>query len=257
MTRLLSEVRDYLRRDRLRILMYHSILDAPGDRNAIHPEAFAAQLQYLADRKFQVVSLQAACELLAARRAVRRHIVLTFDDGYQDFLTTALPLLRQHHFTATLFVVTGLSGQTSLWSSTDKARRLLALDELKQVQSLGFSLGSHTVTHPDLVALDGAALQAELARSRAHLAELGERFIPLAYPGGRFTARERDAVARAGYACGVIVSGRWGNGPETDLFLLKREPVLATDSLRWFAHRVEGWYEGYYLGARARGLQTR
>ena len=86
---------------------------------------------------------------------------------------------------------------------------------------------------------------------------MGESFIPFAYPGGTFTRRERDAVERAGYNCGVIVGGRWGNGPETDRFLLKREPMLASDSLEWFKKRVNGFYEAHYLMARARGVETR
>ena len=72
-----------------------------------------------------------------------------------------------------------------------------------------------------------------------------------------FTQRERDAVERAGYHCAVIVGGRWGNGAETDRFLLKREPMLASDSLDWFARRVNGFYEWHYLWARARGIETR
>src|SRR5258708_27417760 len=78
---------------------------------------------------------------------------------------------------------------------------------------------------------------------------MGETFIPFAYPGGTFAQRERDAVKRAGYDCGVIVGGRWGNGPETDRFLLKREPMLASDSLHWFKKRVSGFYEAHYLMA--------
>ena len=80
---------------------------------------------------------------------------------------------------------------------------------------------------------------------------------PAAYPGGTFTPRERAAVEAAGYDCGVIVGGRWGSGPETDPFLLKREPMLASDSSVWFQKRVNGFYEAHYLIARARGIETR
>jgi peptidoglycan/xylan/chitin deacetylase (PgdA/CDA1 family) len=237
--------------------MYHSISANNNDRLAVAPERFAAEMKLLAEQKFQVVSLAEACRRLSAHENLSRTIVLTFDDGHRNFLTAAAPVLKQHDFRATLFVVTGRLGDTTRWSSSDKTSVLLSRDELCELKSQGFDLGSHTVTHADLRALDDASLEKELTESRAAIVEMGETFIPFAYPGGTFTRRERRAVERAGYNCGVIVGGRWGNGPETDLFLLKREPMLASDSLDWFKKRVNGFYEGHYLVARARGVETR
>ena len=85
----------YVRRDRLRILMYHSVADAPVNRLTVGPEMFAAQMRYLADHRFEVISLQDACYLLETHGNVQRKIVLTFDDGYVDFLTTAAPILQK------------------------------------------------------------------------------------------------------------------------------------------------------------------
>ena len=240
----------------MRILMYHSIGEA-HDPMTVCPALFAAQMQYLAQHGYRVVSLQEAPRLLETKGDLRRAVVLTFDDGYRDFLNTAAPILNQHSFTAMLFVVTGQLGKTAAWSSFDKMRPLLSAEELQWVKAMGFALGSHTVMHANLTTLDATALDRELCESRAAIAALGESFIPFAYPGGTFTRRERDAVERAGYACAVIVGGRWGNGAETDRFLLKREPVLASDSLDWFARRVNGFYEWHYLWARARGIETR
>jgi len=237
--------------------MYHSISSGTRDRHAVAPERFVAEMEFLAEQQFQVVSLEEACRRLSAQKDLGRTIVLTFDDGHRDFLTTAAPILGRHRFTATLFVVTGHLGRTAQWSSGDKTNVLLTRDELCELKSQGFHLGSHTITHSDLRTLDDATLERELIDSRAAIAELGETFIPFAYPGGTFAERERDAVKRAGYDCGVIVGGRWGNGPETDRFLLKREPMLASDSVEWFKKRVNGFYEAHYLMARARGVQTR
>lgn len=246
-----------MRANRLRILMYHSISGSAHDRLAVAPERFAAEMKLLAEQDFQVISLEEACRRLQSAQDLARTIVLTFDDGHRDFLTRAAPVLQEHRFTATLFVVTGRLGATARWSRADKTSALLKRDELCELRSQGFTLGSHTVTHADLRTLDEATLERELADSRAAIAGMGETFFPFAYPGGTFTKRERDAVERAGYDCGVIVGGRWGNGPETDRFLLKREPMLASDSLAWFKKRVSGFYEAHYLMARARGVETR
>ena len=237
--------------------MYHSISGSAHDRLAVAPERFAAEMKLLAEQQFQVISLESACRRLASGRDLSRTIVLTFDDGLRDFLTTAAPVLRQHNFGATLFVVTGRLGDTARWSKAGKKSVLLTRDELRELRAEGFHLGSHTVTHADLRTLDDATLERELSESRGEITDMGETFIPFAYPGGTFSERERDAVERAGYDCGVIVGGRWGNGPETDRFLLKREPMLASDSLAWFKKRVNGFYEAHYLMARARGVETR
>ncbi len=237
--------------------MYHSVSNISADRLTVEPETFAAQMQFLSTQSFGVVSLEEGCRLLSSAKDLARTVALTFDDGYRDFLTTAAPILKQHSFSATLFVVTGRLGRTASWRSDSHYGELLSSDDLGELRSQGFHLGSHTVTHPDLRTLDSATLERELANSRAAIAEMGETFVPFAYPGGMFTQREREAVKRAGYDCGVIAGGRWGNGPETDRFLLKREPMLGSDSLDWFKKRVNGFYEAHYLMARARGVQTR
>jgi peptidoglycan/xylan/chitin deacetylase (PgdA/CDA1 family) len=247
----------WLRRNRLRILMYHSVVEAPSDPWAVTPAQFAAQMAYLAEHQFRVVTLADAARLLAQNAPLYRTVVLTFDDGYRDFLTNALPILQRYAFPAMLFVVTGRLGQTALWSSADKTRSLLTEAEVRYVQAQSITLGSHTVTHADLTTLGAEQLDDELRSSYATLVRWGEVTPRLAYPGGRFTAREWQAARRVGYAGAVIVGGRWGNGPETNCWQWRREPMLSSDSLNWFAHRVNGYYEIYYLWARCLGRRTR
>lgn len=247
--------RDYLKRNRLRILMYHSIDSDDRDRLTVSPDIFAQQMSFLDSNGFSVISLETAIRKLSDGQSLDRSVVLTFDDGYRDFLTTAVPILERHRFPATLFIVTNPAAGAE--HQTENAKPLLSESEILEVRERGFSIGSHTATHPDLTALEDEILEHELRESRAAIVRLGETFVPFAYPGGTFTERERNAVEREGYDCGLIVGGRWGNGPETDRFLLKREPMLASDSLDWFKKRVNGFYEAHYLMARARGAATR
>lgn len=247
---------EYLRRNRARVLMYHSISVAFGDRLAISPELFTAQMDYLASHGYRVISLADACAALCGGADLRKVIVLTFDDGYRDFLTEAAPILCRCQFPATIFPILERT-RNGPYLTMSKGRPTLSPAEVSEIRAMGFQTGSHTMTHPDLTDLDSEALTKELSESYRVIAQWGETFIPFAYPGGRFNRSVRDAAERSGYDCGVIVGGRWGNGPETDRFLLKREPMLASDTLRQFAWRVGGYYELYYLLARARGIQTR
>lgn len=106
---------------------------------------------------------------------------------------------------------------------------------------MGFNLGSHTSSHPDLTAADAASLTRELCESRAAIEAWVRKYLAFGYAAGRFSRRERDAAERAGYGRAVILGRRWGNGAETDPFLLKREPMLASDTLDRFKRHVNGW----------------
>jgi peptidoglycan/xylan/chitin deacetylase (PgdA/CDA1 family) len=217
----------WLTGNRLRILMYHSISDDPADPLAVPPHLFERQMARLVERGFQVVSLDEGLRRMQTKVSLRRTVVLTFDDGYRDFLENAVPVLLRYCLPATLFVIPGKAGDKAEWHSYSRGRPLLTLEEIQQVKSLGISLGSHTMTHPDLTSLDEARLEYELREPLRWLAEWGETFLAFAYPGGRFTRRERDTVAQAGYACAVKSGSLLGNEPKTDPFQLRREKVTA------------------------------
>src|SRR5436853_3441308 len=156
---------EYLSRNRLRVLMYHSISSCGDDRLAIPPEMFASQMQFLGQRGFQVLSLEEGCRRLNSGGDLSGAIVLTFDDGYRDFLTEAVPVLEKHSFPATLFVVTQV--KEAGWRRNGNRKPLLSWAEIEALKSRGFSIGSHSVTHADLHSLQRAQLDRELIDSRA------------------------------------------------------------------------------------------
>ena len=116
---------------RVRILMYHGVLERV-DRPAafgdlfLTTEAFARQMRHLA-RGFNVLALDEVSRLLASRgRLPERAAVITFDDGYRNTLTQALPVLRSLRLPATVFISPALTGaQELLWFD---ALRMLAAD---------------------------------------------------------------------------------------------------------------------------------
>src|ERR1700686_2195164 len=99
------------------ILYYHYIRINPNPRARVGfglstpPAAFRAQMQYLADHGFHVISLHLAVTAIRNHSGLpSRSVVLTFDDGYADFFSTAVPILQSYGFTATSFVITGHMG---------------------------------------------------------------------------------------------------------------------------------------------------
>jgi peptidoglycan/xylan/chitin deacetylase (PgdA/CDA1 family) len=219
-------------------LMYHSVGDRrAGDpyRITVTPQRLAGQLRWLRRRGLTGVSVR---ELLAARAhgRARRLVGLTFDDGYTDFLDEALPLLRAHGHTATLFVLPGRLGGTNAWDPEGPRKPLLTAEGIRAVHDAGIEVGSHGLLHRRLTDLDDAELDAEVSESRALLADiLGAAPAGFCYPYGAADARTMLATRRAGYAyaCGVEP------GPLACVHDLPRTYVGEADnSLRLHAKRL-------------------
>ncbi|MFI7503463.1 polysaccharide deacetylase family protein [Streptomyces sp. NPDC049687] len=186
------------------VAMYHSVADCTDDpyRVTVTPERLDRQLTWLTRRGLRGVSM---AELLAA--PTRGGLVgLTFDDGYADFLTGALPVLRRHGCTATLFVLPGRLGGDNSWDPLGPRKPLLTADGLRQAAAEGVEIGSHGLTHVDLTRADDLTLKAETVDSRTALAELlGTAPAGFCYPYGTIDRRAVDAVRDAGYtyACAI------------------------------------------------------
>ncbi len=92
----------------LTTLMFHRILPAPDPLRPHEPEAddFDRFMGFIA-RHFEVLPLREAAVRLHQGRLSRRACCITFDDGYADNLTVALPILEKHGLPATVFVTTG------------------------------------------------------------------------------------------------------------------------------------------------------
>ncbi|MGV9271992.1 polysaccharide deacetylase family protein [Streptomyces griseosporeus] len=189
------------------VAMYHSVGDRTCDpyRITVTPERLERQLLWLRARGLRGVSV---AELLAARARGAGHglVGLTFDDGYADFVTDALPLLRRHGCTATLYVLPGRLGGDNTWDSPGPRKPLLTADGIRRAAAEGMEIGSHGLTHVDLTAADDLTLKAETVESRAALADLLGRDVDgFCYPYGRVDARVVAAVRAAGYrhACAI------------------------------------------------------
>ncbi|HEX2316742.1 MAG TPA: polysaccharide deacetylase family protein [Thermomonospora sp.] len=188
------------------ILMYHSVDRVAEDpfRLTVRPELFERQMDWLRRNGLRGVAVR---ELLRARRAGRARglVGLTFDDGYADFATRAAPVLLRRGFTATVFVVAGEIGGDNAWDDGPR-RALMTEEQIRCVAAKGMEIASHGLRHVPLPDAEPEDLETELTRSRSILADLaGEPVTGFAYPYGRVTRREADAVRKIGYdyACAI------------------------------------------------------
>lgn len=217
--------------------MYHSIAETTDDpyHVTVSPVRFARQLHWLKDRGLRGVSVR---ELLAATSEGRAKglVGLSFDDGYADFLESAVPLLRRHRFTATVYVLPGRLGGENSWDGHGPRKPLLDEDGILRAAEAGMEIGSHGLSHVSLPRSDDRELVAETRRSRDLLEEItGTSVDGFCYPYGHVDSRVVRAVREAGYryACAI------DPGPLTGAHALPRVHIDERDtSWRLTAKRV-------------------
>lgn len=174
--------------------MYHSI-DHSGSVVSTVPEVFRRQIETLASAEVAVVPLEEILRLPANVSAV----ALTFDDGFENFGTTAWPVLRDHDLPCTLFVVAGRAGETNSWPhyvpEGIPEMPLLDWEAIGRLSEEGVTLGSHTLSHANLSSLSDGQLEAEVRGSAELITErTGTSPSTFAYPYGRRSSRATEAV---------------------------------------------------------------
>jgi len=246
-TRVLSLV-SWFNRGRVTILCYHSVLST--DEPATHDPhkqhiplgLFLDHLSYL-QNNYRVISLN---EFVKARRDHRRlpdySVVLTFDDGFEDFFTVAAGHLAQRNLPATIFVITDRADG----SLPPNGESFLSWQEVQKLAASGTQVGSHTCSHPALLNLSFDEVRRELADSQtAILNHMTEADVPLSYPYGQTSAEISKLARSLGYSCAI--TGALGpNGSDADLFALSRTVIASNDDVATFAARVSGltWWAG-------------
>lgn len=184
------------------ILTYHS-LDPSGSAISVDPETFRRHVQWLAASGPPVVSLR---ELVVAPPEAEA-VALTFDDALASFTRVALPLLVEHGFSATVFVVTGRVGLDNAWTGRGEpgipTLPLMTWDELGAAHEAGIDLGAHTRTHTHLTLASDEQLLDEMSGSAEDLERrVGARPGLFCYPYGDVDDRVASAAAGLfGLAC--------------------------------------------------------
>jgi peptidoglycan/xylan/chitin deacetylase (PgdA/CDA1 family) len=146
------------------------------------------------------------------------HVLLTFDDAYDDLFDELLPDVIQFHLKPLVFVVADRVGASNLWDSECgyRIRKLLTLEQIREMQRHGVEFGAHTLTHPWLPGLPDTELHRQVGESKHRLEDmLGREVTCFAYPFGGVDQRVRAAVADAGYrfAFTTIPGPNWWNDP--------------------------------------------
>jgi peptidoglycan/xylan/chitin deacetylase (PgdA/CDA1 family) len=238
------------------ILMYHSITPYEQDPYlvTVSPARFEQQMRWLRRRGLRGASVR---EVLDARANGRGPglVGLTFDDGYADFATYALPVLKRHGFSATVYVIAGHMGADNEWDPEGPRKPLLTEDQVRQVADAGIEIGSHGLRHVSLPKAPASALAGEIEGSRRALQEVSGQDVPgFCYPYGEIDGAVVEGVRAAGYGYGCAI---WPS-EYTGQYALPRTFIGESDSApRLWAKGLRHWLTWDYRGPGAHRLSPR
>lgn len=236
------------------ILTYHSI-DSSGSPVSVPEEAFRAHVRFFGSGRVSVVPLAELPSMPDEKDA----IAITFDDGFLNFSSSAMPLLAHRGFPATVFVVSDAVGGTNEWGGESTpgipSLPLMSWPDLGRARDAGFEIGAHTRHHPDLTGLSPEQIEDEMAGCSERIcSELGERPRRFAYPYGLVS----PAVAQS-------ARERFEHSVTTEFRMLSSgdDPALLPRLDAWYFQRpgtLEAWGTAAFrrrIWIRAQGRRVR
>ncbi len=219
---------------RVPILLYHYIGNNPNPKDiardalSISPDKFTAQMKYLHDNGYNTITLDSLYPALMNGGSLPpKPVIVTVDDGYEDFYYNAYQILRQYGIHATVFIPTGLMNQGYY----------LTWAQIKEMAGSGLiTYGAHSVHHYNLPSLSISSLDSELTESKKVLQdELGVPINFMAYPGGASSNLVVAEVQKAGYLGAV---GTWASKMQSEgtIYNMPRIKVSGSIDLAAFAN---------------------
>ncbi|MGO2199705.1 MAG: polysaccharide deacetylase family protein, partial [Pseudolactococcus laudensis] len=162
-------------------------------------DEFKMEMTALKNAGYYTLSPEEAYRVLTTNEKPAEKIVwVTFDDGYKNAHDTAMPILTALGMKGSFFIITGNLGNED--TMTD-----VMLSDLKANPLM--SVGSHTVSHPDLEYSSNEAANAELVDSKKYLDNLLHQDTSvICYPAGRYNTETAGLAEAAGYKLGLTTN---------------------------------------------------
>ena len=226
-----------------RILMYHSVEGTPYDHRLairVSPDKFALQMHEIPKTSNIVATLS---EILI-KSGSGGNLALTFDDGFKDNFTNALPLLNQHGFRGTFFPTISLINKSvkKYWKN-GIVREYMNWEDVITLSKLGHEVGSHMLDHQDLRRLNQKDLIRQLRGSKEIIEDKIKKPVNIfSYPYGGVSEKVVEVAKIVGYIGGCS-SIKGLNFIDTNTFLLRRTEVDGFDTIRDFKQKLLGIYD--------------
>ncbi|WP_245596542.1 polysaccharide deacetylase family protein [Fusobacterium perfoetens] len=222
------------------ILMYHQFMEKKSDSGKakifVTKKQFELHLKILKFLGYQTITFKDLKKIGLQNRFLKKYIILTVDDGYEDNYKILFPLLKKYNMKAVIFLVSGLkNNQWTINSFGEKEFKLLNDIEVKEMLNSGLiEFGGHTLTHLDFHKATDKEAEYEIEEDKKITEKrLGEEIITFAYPFGHRKDSTKEIVRKKGYS--FAVSTDTGEGIFTkDLYDIRRIAIDRTSLLDFF-----------------------
>ena len=230
------------------VLTYHRVLSERPEGSKFNIYVTVAELEWqiesLKQRGFDFITFKD----IAAGVQVKKPVILTFDDGYEDNYQNLLTLLQKHNAKAVIYALGDRTIRNNYWDMAkgEPEARLMSDEQLLACHSSGLiEIGSHGLTHRHLSRLNADEARHEVHESKRALERLlNDKVVSFAYPYGDYGVRETGQVHEAGYLFGVAtVSGPVKMADE--LMRVRRITMFPDTKAAGFRKKTSGWYLRY------------
>lgn len=156
-------------RDQVAVLMYHAIMDEPTDSSIISAKQFREHMQWLKDEGYVPITIEQYVAFLHEGEEVPDNAVLiTFDDGYENFYTYAFPILKEFDFAAVHFVIVSGVDDPSL-----PGIKKLSWDQMREMKEHRIAFHNHTYNMHHYAAVNAEGIEQPVAISKLYVPEEG------------------------------------------------------------------------------------
>ena len=229
------------------ILSYHKVDNLAPTEYWLTTHNFDSQIAALKAYGYKTVSLEDVYKYIGGTGSLpSKPVVITFDDGYQNFYTKAYPILNQYGFKATNFIITNYIGESESerhnsneWepdTAENEERNYpashLLWSEIQTMKNNGMIFEAHPKTHRDLTSLSASEAEDEIAGSKAIIeSKLGTSVNFFSYPFILSDSTIENLVLNAGYHGAVTVNNQLFNTSTGNLLQIDRIDIEWNDSV--------------------------
>lgn len=182
---------------RVPVLLYHYVRPPPTDdplgvKLSIDPAQFQKQLSFLLQNGYTPISPDLLYAALQSRVTLPKNpVLLTFDDGTEDFASTVFPLLTLYGVPATVYVIPAFVG----------TKGYMTWEELRDVSASPLvTIGGHGLNHAPLTSLPKDVARRQIILTKNVLSTVtGQPVRTFAYPNGQFNNDIARMAGEAGY----------------------------------------------------------
>lgn len=227
------------------VLYYHKI-DYPKKKAVykglyVTPKQFKTQMFLLKSLGYNTIDPKDILSFVKGHKLpLRKPILITFDDGYENNYLNAYPILKAAGFSSLIFIGTGFIGRKNVVSDErEKVNEdFLNKNEIRTMFNDGFFIGSHGINHCYLDRLEEEVLIGELIASKAYLENItGSPIDFFSYPFGSYNANVMRAVKKTGYR-GAFTTTRGKIRAGDNSYELKRIPVNGYNNIFNFLYKI-------------------